>query len=139
VFYEIVSGDSRLFFASPSRGGGSGMGFAGVGGVYSGATAYSQRKRWTSSLFCPLNGCRGSRSPFSCPFRWHHPIVAAFVLKEKAPIYVRIRAWVCITWQEWVFFSDSAGNRTDGAKFTARRTGCFGMSGVSNDKNAMTT
>ena len=60
VFYEIVSGDSRLFFASPSRGGGSGMGFAGVGGVYSGATAYSQRKRWTSSLFCPLNGCRQS-------------------------------------------------------------------------------
>jgi hypothetical protein len=33
VFYEIVSGDSRLSFASPSRGGGSGMGFAGVGGV----------------------------------------------------------------------------------------------------------
>jgi hypothetical protein len=52
------------------------------------------------------------RSPFSCPFRCHHPIVAAFVLKEKTPIYVRIRAWVHITWQEWVFFSDSAGNRT---------------------------
>ena len=59
------------FFASPSRGGGSGMGFAGAGGV--------------------------SRSPFFCPFRCHHPIVAAFVLKEKAPIFVRIRAWVRVT------------------------------------------
>jgi hypothetical protein len=32
------------------------MGFAGVGGVYSGVTAYSQRKRWTSSLLRPPNG-----------------------------------------------------------------------------------
>jgi hypothetical protein len=30
-----------------------------------------------------------------------------------------MRAWVRVTWQGRVFFSDSAGNSTDGAKFTA--------------------
>jgi hypothetical protein len=78
------------------------MGFAGVGGV--------------------------SRYPFSCPFRWHHPIVAAFVLKEKAPIFVRIRAWVRNTWQEWVFFSDFSWQQYGWCQIHGQQNGQLGVS-----------